>query len=83
MSFIQNNENFLKFGVELPLRGLNSNARTLKYQNEISADARRRFHSYFELIKDNPREKIKFYEQVLLRFGDLERQFFKIRVNIF
>ncbi|HTI58980.1 hypothetical protein [Mucilaginibacter sp.] len=75
MSFTRNNENFLKFGFDIPLRGHTGADRVLKYQKEVRTEARRRFREYYEAIRNDLSEKLLFYQELLSRFGTLEQQF--------
>lgn len=75
MSFITNNQNFLHFGFDIPLRGLTASDRALKYQKEIRPEARKRFREYYQTILNDIAGKLSFYRGVIERFGQLEQQF--------
>lgn len=75
MSFIQHNENFLKFELYIPLRGLTGADRALKYQNSIRPEARRRIQAYFETVKNDISRRIAFYVELLEELGELEQRY--------
>lgn len=75
MSFSSNNENFIKFGLEVPLKGLSEKERIVKYKNEIRIEARRRFKQHFDKIIDDVSQRAHFYEELLETFGFVDAEY--------
>lgn len=74
MSFSRNNENFLRFELYIPLKGLAGSERASKYDERIRTEARRRMRLYYENVKYDIPKKVAFYKDVLEIFGNLEKR---------
>lgn len=74
MTFLRDNENFLKFGLGVSMKGRSDFERQTAYSAHFKDDARRRVRTGYGKAGDNVDAKIEFYSEVLMALSpyDLE-----------
>jgi hypothetical protein len=74
MTFQKDNENFIKFGVWVGMKGLTEHEKLLKYSTTFKIESHKRIKTGYLKVSNDVEAKIEFYKEVLSVFGtyDLE-----------
>jgi len=80
MTFIRDNENFLKFGLGVSMRGLGDSEKKREYSVHFENDARKRVKAGYSKACDNVDAKIEFYSEVLIALSNYDLEYILLSI---